>query len=119
MILDFRHLPCVSFFQAVGKRLQTQGLHIARSIFVNARIIIAPGSALEQEKVRDPQVHQTKAGNQCYFGMKAHAGVTKCVFGFTRVCYRGLAKNAHALFVLYALTNEYLAHRRCCCQSQG
>lgn len=36
-------------------------------------------------------------------------GVRKRVFGFTRVRYRGLTKNAHALCVLCALTNQYLA----------
>jgi IS5 family transposase len=40
--------------------------------------------------------------------------VIKRVFGFTKVRYRGLAKNAHALFVLCALTNLYLARRRLC-----
>jgi IS5 family transposase len=38
--------------------------------------------------------------------------VIKRVFGFTKVRYRGLAKNAHALFVLCALTNLYMARRR-------
>jgi IS5 family transposase len=38
--------------------------------------------------------------------------VIKRVFGFTRVRYRGLAKNAHALFMHCALTNLYLARRR-------
>jgi len=40
--------------------------------------------------------------------------VIKRVFGFTKVRYRGLAKNAHALFVLCALTNLYMARRRLC-----
>jgi len=39
-------------------------------------------------------------------------GIIKRVFGFTKVRYRGLAKNAHALFVLCALTNLYMARRR-------
>jgi IS5 family transposase len=39
-------------------------------------------------------------------------GVMKRVFGFTKVRYRGLAKNAHALFVLSALTNLYFARRK-------
>ena len=40
--------------------------------------------------------------------------VIKRVFGFTKVRYRGLAKNAHALFVLCALTNLYMVRRRLC-----
>lgn len=39
-------------------------------------------------------------------------GVMKRVFGFAKARYRGLAKNAHALFVLSALTNLYIARRR-------
>jgi transposase, IS5 family len=42
-------------------------------------------------------------------------GIMKRVFGFTKVRYRGLTKNAHALFVLCALTNLYLARRRLQC----
>jgi transposase, IS5 family len=42
-------------------------------------------------------------------------GVIKCVFGFTKVRYRGLDKNANALFVLCALTNLYMARRRLRC----
>jgi transposase, IS5 family len=41
--------------------------------------------------------------------------VIKRVFGFAKVRYRGLAKNAHALFVLCALTNLYMARRRLQC----
>ncbi|MEW7988315.1 MAG: IS5 family transposase [Candidatus Thiodiazotropha sp.] len=42
-------------------------------------------------------------------------GVMKRVFGFTKVRYRGYVKNAHALFVLSALTNLYLVRRRLSC----
>jgi IS5 family transposase len=45
-------------------------------------------------------------------------GVIKCVFGFTKVRYRGLNKNAHAVFVLCALTNLYMARLRLQCASQ-
>lgn len=44
-------------------------------------------------------------------------GIMKRVFGFTKVRYRGLTKNAHALFVLCALTNLYLARRRLQCRA--
>jgi IS5 family transposase len=39
-------------------------------------------------------------------------GVIKRVFGFAKVRYRGLEKNAHRLFVVSALTNLFLARRR-------
>lgn len=211
-ILNFRHLLerhelGDQLFQSVGEYLQAQGMKIANGTIVDASIINAPSSTKNKEKSRDPEMHQTKKGNQWYFGMKAHIGVDsktkiihsvaataanvhdsqmledllhgdetriwgdsaytgqgeviqrrspsakdftqakgsrykplsdtdrsrnrtkskvrskvehvfgvmKRVFGFTKVRYRGLAKNAHALFVLSALTNLYLARRRLRC----
>lgn len=211
-ILKFRHLLerhelGEPLFQVVGDYLQEQGLRIASGTIVDASIIDAPSSTKNKDKARDPEMHQTKKGNQLYFGMKAHIGVDsktkiihsvvataanvhdsqvledllhgdetrvwgdsayagqseviqrvapaakdftqgkssrhkrldmadrlrnrtksrvrakvehvfgamKRIFGFTKVRYRGLAKNAHALFVLSALTNLYLARRRLRC----
>jgi IS5 family transposase len=211
-ILNFRHLLerhelGEPLFQAIGEYLQGRGLRIASGTIVDASIISAPSSTKNKDKARDPQMHQTKKGNQWYFGMKAHIGVDstskqihsvaataanvhdsqvledllhgeetrvwgdsaytgqtevirqaapyaqdfthakgrrnqplseaakarnrtkskvrakvehvfgvmKRVFGFTKVRYRGLAKNAHALFVLCALTNLYMARRRLRC----
>jgi IS5 family transposase len=213
-ILNFRHLLerhelGDQIFQAVGEYLQAQGMKVASGTIVDATIISAPSSTKNQDKARDPEMHQTKKGNQWYFGMKAHIGVDsktkqihsvaataanvhdsqvledllhgeetrvwgdsaytgqtdvirqsapcaqdfthekgrrnhpldeaakarnrtkskvrakvehvfgvmKRVFGFTKVRYRGLAKNAHALFVLCALTNLYMARRRLRCRA--
>lgn len=215
-ILNFRHLLerhelGNQLFQSVGEYLQNQGMKIANGTIVDASIINAPSSTKNKEKSRDPEMHQTKKGNQWYFGMKAHIGVDsktkiihsvaatsanvhdsqvledllhgdetriwgdsayagqgeviqqrapsakdftqakgsrhhplsdedrlrnrtkskvrakvehvfgvmKRVFRFTKVRYRGLAKNAHALFVLCALTNLYLARRRLRCHAWG
>lgn len=38
-------------------------------------IIHAPSSTKNREGKREPEMHQTKKGNQWYFGMKAHIGV--------------------------------------------
>jgi len=211
-ILNFRHLLeqhqlGEGLFQAVGAYLQAQGLRIASGTIVDASIISAPSSTKNRDKARDPEMRQTKKGNQWYFGMKAHIGVDsklkqihsvaataanvhdsqvledllhgeetrvwgdaaytgqteairqvapcaqdfthekgrrnqpldetakarnrtksrvrakvehvfaviKRVFGFTRVRYRGLAKNTHALFVLCAPTNLHMARRRLGC----
>lgn len=191
-------------FAAVGEHLQTQGLKISTGTIVDATIIDAPSSTKNREKRRDPEMHQTRKGNQWYFGMKAHIGtdsktklihsvvataanvhdsqvlsdllhgdercvwgdsayagqgevirecspnakdctnnkghrhrplseqeraknrtkskvrarvehpfhVIKRVFGFTKVRYRGLAKNANRLFVACALANLFVARRR-------
>ncbi len=41
--------------------------------------------------------------------------IMKRIFDFTKAPYRGLAKNLHALFVISALINLYLARRRLRC----
>ena len=189
---------------AVNHHLQTQGLKVSRGTIVDATIIAAPPSTKNRERKRDPEMCQTKKGNQWYFGMKAHLGVDsrtrlihsvfatpanthdsqvlpyllhgretrvwgdsaytgqtevmrqralcaqdfthhkgnahhplterdrernrtksrvrarvehlfrviKRQFGFVKVRYRGLKKNAHRLFVTCALTNLYMVRRR-------
>jgi len=52
-----------------------QGLQINRGTIVDATIISAPSSTKNWTKARDPETHQTKKGNQWYFGMKAHIGM--------------------------------------------
>lgn len=207
-ICNFRHLLeahglGTRIFEEVAAHLQAQGLKIARGTIVDATIINAPSSTKNAAKQRDPEMHQTKKGNQWYFGMKAHVGVdsqTKLIhsvvataanvadnsvladllhgeetrvwgdqayrgsrekirdkapraadftnrryrhrgvvdevqkaknrtkssvrakvehvfaviklkFGFTKVRYKGLAKNAHRLFVTCALANLFMARR--------
>lgn len=46
-----------------------------RGSIVDATLIAAPSSTKNQDKQRDPEMSQTKKGNQWYFGMKAHIGV--------------------------------------------
>jgi IS5 family transposase len=55
--------------------LDSKGIRIARGTIVDATIIAAPSSTKNSKKERDPQMHQTKKGNQYYFGAKAHIGV--------------------------------------------
>jgi IS5 family transposase len=207
-VCKFRHLLegeglGEQLFVAVGEHLQVHGLRISTGTIVDATIIHAPGSTKNREKQRDPDMRQTKKGNQWYFGMKAHIGadsqtklihsvvatpanvhdsqvlidllhgeetrvwgdaayagqrdiirerapkardftqqkatrhrplteyqrttnrtkssvrakvehiigVIKRVFGFAKVRYRGLAKNAHRLFVTCALANLFMVRR--------
>jgi len=190
-------------FEEVGRHLQAQGLKVASGTIVDATIINAPSSTKNQAGERDPEMKQTKKGNQWYFGMKAHVGVDsklkiihsvvataanvhdsqvlgqllhgdetrvwgdaaytgqtevirsaapnaldftqakasrnhplsaeersknrnksrvrakgehpflvlKRIFGFTKVCYRGIAKNANRLFVACALANLFMVRR--------
>ena len=62
-------------FEQVGRHLQQQGMQVSSGTIVDATILSAPSSTKNQDKARDPEMHQTKKGNQWYFGMKAHIGV--------------------------------------------
>jgi IS5 family transposase len=208
-ICKFRHLLEAhqlgkQLFALIRTYLAEQGLQVSRGTIVDATIISAPSSTKNRTQERDPEMHQTKKGNQWYFGMKAHIGVDsrtklihsvaataanvhdsqvvpellhgqetrvwgdaaysgqrdviqqqapkatcfiqakahrhrplseadraknrtkstvrakvehaflviKRIFGWTKVRYRGLAKNTNWLFVTCGLTNRYLARRR-------
>jgi IS5 family transposase len=213
-VCRFRHLLETHdlgqrLFDEVQRHLAAKGLKVATGTIVDATIINAPSSTKNAKKARDPEMHQTKKGNQWYFGMKAHLGVDsrtklihaavatpanvadstvlpdllhgnetrvwgdqayrgqravirqhapkaqdfvnrryrhrgivdeveraknrtkskvrarvehsigviKRVFGFAKVRYRGLNKNAHRLLVTCALANLFIARRHLlCCQ---
>jgi transposase, IS5 family len=70
-----RHDLTKSLFEEVGTMLTERGLLMRQGTIVDATIIAAPPSTKNQEKSRDPEMHQTKKGNQWHFGMKAHIGV--------------------------------------------
>ena len=207
-VCKFRHLLEAhdlgrGLFEQVARHLQAQGLKVASGTIVDATIINAPSSTKNQSGERDPEMKQTKKGNQWYFGMKAHIGVDsktklihsvvatpanvhdsqvlghllhgaetrvwgdsayvgqtevirrvapkardftqarasrnqalsdveraknrnksrvrakvehpflviKRIFGFAKVCYRGIAKNANRLFVACALANLFMVRR--------
>lgn len=79
-ILNFRHLLeahdlGAAMLEAVNRHLEAKGLRISTGTIVDATIIHAPSSTKNASGERDPQMHQTKKGNQWYFGMKAHIGV--------------------------------------------
>jgi len=200
-VCKFRHLLEAhglgrALFDEVTGHLQTRGLTISTGTIVDATIIAAPASTKNATGTRDPEMHQTKKGQQWYFGMKGHfgvdsqsklihsvevtsanihdsqvlpwllhgeerrvwgdsayagqggvlsvcaphardfthrrsgsratnrwksrirvrvehpIGVIKRVFGFTKVCYRGLAKNRHRLVIASALANLFMVRKR-------
>ena len=207
-ICNFRHLIEAhslgeKMFAAVNAHLADKGIEVGRGTIMDATIIAAAPSTKNATGKRDPEMHQTKKGNQWYFGMKAHIGVDsketivhsvtatpanvhdsrvvadilhgdetrvwgdsayqgqreailnaapraqdfthhrgnrasalsdeevaknrtksrvrarvehpfrilKCVFGFRKVCYRGLTKNLTRLQVGFALVNLYMKRR--------
>ena len=79
-ILNFRHLLeqhdlCGQMLDTVNLYLASRGIRITTGTIVDATILHAPSSTKNEKKERDPEMHQTKKGNQWYFGMKAHIGV--------------------------------------------
>jgi len=207
-ILKFRrllekHQLTSALMNAINATLEQKGLLLKGGTMVDATIIHAPSSTKNEAGKRDPEMHQTKKGNQWYFGMKIHVGadansglahtvsvtaaneadvgqlpnllreddravfgdkgyvndklkraarkagvfwgvalkasskykltasnrrfnrkmssvrsrvehlfrVVKRQFGYTKVRYRGLVKNAAQVFTLIGLTNLYLARR--------
>ena len=79
-LLHFRHLIennriGEKIFADVKARLEKAGLMMHGGTIVDATIISAPSSTKNKEGKRDPEMHQTKKGNQWYHGMKVHSGV--------------------------------------------
>ena len=78
-ILRFRHLLEKhklgdAILATVNVILQHHGLLLKAGTVVDATLISAPSSTMNAAGERDPEMHQTKKGNQWYFGMKAHVG---------------------------------------------
>jgi IS5 family transposase len=81
-LLKFRRLLethdlCQGLFAAINADLTARGLLLREGTLVDATLIAAPPSTKNKEKKRDPEMHQTKKGNQWYFGMKAHIGADR------------------------------------------
>ena len=79
-ILNFRHLLEESdlaedILKLVNAHLARKGLLLKRGSIVDATIIAAPSSTKNSTGERDPEMHQTRKGNQWHFGMKAHIAV--------------------------------------------
>ena len=79
-LLHFRHLLekhqlGEKLFEAQNQIFDEQGWIMRGGTIVDATIISAPSSTKNAEGARDPEMRQTKKGNQWYFGMKAHTGV--------------------------------------------
>lgn len=78
-LLNFRHLMeahelGAAMFAKVGELLLANGMKLSGGTIVDATLIAAPPSTKNQEKARDPEMHQTKKGNEWHFGMKLHIG---------------------------------------------
>ena len=79
-ILNLRHLLeandlAEDILRAINALLARKGLLLKQGSIVDATIIAAPSSTKNAQGARDPEMHQTRKGNQWFFGMKAHIGV--------------------------------------------
>jgi IS5 family transposase len=109
-VLRFRHLLEKHdlgglMLEAVNVHLEARGIKVATGTIVDATILRAPSSTKNASGERAPQMHQTRKGNQWFFGLKAH-------IGFDKVRYRGIPKNHHRLCANFALVNLYLHRKR-------
>jgi IS5 family transposase len=78
-VLKFRrlleqHRLTAQLFEGINAHLAEHGLLLREGTLVDATIIAAAPSTKNKAHARDPEMHQTKKGNQWYFGMKAHTG---------------------------------------------
>jgi IS5 family transposase len=81
-MLNFRHLLernglAAKMLTAVNADLSRRGLLLRQGTMVDATIIHAPTSTKNGSGTRDPDMHQTRKGNQWFFGLKAHIGVDR------------------------------------------
>jgi transposase, IS5 family len=97
-ILNFRHLLEQHklgqvVFDRINQHLASRGLKVAGGTIVEATIIAASSSTKNEAKARDPEMQQTRKGQQWCFGMKLHIGVdskTKLIHSMTT-----MAANVH------------------------
>jgi IS5 family transposase len=96
-ILRFRHMLERHdlgglMLEAVNVHLEAKGIKIQTGTIVDATIIHAPSSTKNEKKERDPEMKQTRKGNQWYFGLKAHIGVDAkevcCCWWMRRMLWR-------------------------------
>ena len=108
-LLKFRHLLeehhiGEKIFQDVNDRLEKAGLIMHGGSIVDATIIAAPSSTKNKDGKRDPEMHQTKKGNQWYHGMKVHVGVD-AGSGYVHTI-TGTAANVHDIEETHHLLRE-------------
>lgn len=71
----YPEITAAKILEAVNAHLSGKGLLLRQGTIVDATIIQAPSSTKNADKQRDPDMRQTRKGQQWYFGMKAHIGV--------------------------------------------
>jgi IS5 family transposase len=96
-----KHDLTKKIFAAINADLAEKGLLLKEGTIVDATLIAAPPSTKNNEDKRDPEMHQTKKGNQWHFGMKAHIGAD-AASGLVHTVVT-TAANEHDVTVAHAL----------------
>jgi transposase, IS5 family len=104
-ILRFRHLLeahdlAVDMLRVVNDILQAKGLLLRTGTAVDATLIAAPSSTKNAQGERDPEMHQTKKGNQWYFGMKAYRDFPRSQWRWRVDFFRSRLIEARELYCL-------------------
>ncbi len=108
-LLKFRHPLeehglCEALFEDIKARLEKAGLMMHGGTIVDATLIQSTTSTKNKSGERDPEMHQTKKGNQYYHGMKAHVGVD-AGSGYVH-SLTGTAANEHDITEAHNLIRE-------------
>jgi IS5 family transposase len=108
-LLNFRHLLEARniqkfFFTDIASTLEEYGYMMRGGTIIDATLIKAPSSTKNEKKERDPEMHQTKKGNEWHFGMKCHIGVD-AGSGYTH-SLETTAANVHDITVAPQLIRE-------------
>ena len=108
-LLHFRHLLEENdlgraMFEGIKRFMDETGHIMHGGTIVDATIINAPSSTKNAEHARDPEMHQTKKGNEWRFGMKVHVGVDAGTG--TVVSVEATAANVHDIAVAGKLLRE-------------
>ena len=108
-ICKFRHLIEANglgktLFEAVNAHLSAKGIKVGTGSIMDATIIAAPSSTKNEVSK-----NRTKSRVRAY--VEHPFRILKCVFGFRKVCYRGIAKNLNRLQISFALVNLYMKRR--------
>jgi len=125
-ICRFRHLLETHdlgrrLFEEVHRHLEANGLKVSTGTIVDATIIHAPSSTKNADQARDPEMRQTRKGNQWFFGMKAHIGVDSK----TKIIHSAAATAANVADcrllpdLLHGEETRVWGDRRACAAGQG
>jgi IS5 family transposase len=101
-ILRFRHLLeehnlSIQLLATINATLIAKGLMLKTGTVVDATLIAAPSSTKNSTGERDPEMHQTKKGNQWHFGMKcAYRRRCRLWLGAHRHRHCGQCQRCHA-----------------------